>query len=133
VKGGREMQKVLIVKEGRWGLVEPKEYQEQIEFYQKVLDRAEAPSLYGRGKEKAAEVRLVETAEEAEKITRIERVKAIVFVSRGMEVQAEKFAEAFPKTKVIVFTGAIPEGKVIWVNKACMSDSKQIQDIVLWW
>jgi len=58
-------------------------------------------------------------------------ITAVVFISRGMEKEAERIAKAYPKVRVIVFTGLIPEGKVIWVKKATV-DIETVRKIVLY-
>lgn len=117
--------RVLIVKEGQWGIVSPESYQDQIEMYKEILDRAK--DTEGN---RMAMVEIVATAAEAERRAKTE-ADIVIFISRGMEKEAERFAKAFPRIKVIVFTGAIPEGKVIWVNKGYAADTKTIQNIVL--
>lgn len=126
------------MQEGQWGLVKPEDYKEQISLYQQTLDEEEEPyGSEGRqvGFRRAAEVRVVATANEAEKIIKTaplnERIGVVIFISRGMERIAEKLAATYPKTKVIVFTGLIPEGKVIWVSKAWATSPEAIQNIVL--
>jgi len=124
------MKRVLIVKEGQWGSVKPEEYEEQIELYQRILD--EAKDYKG---EKAAKVEVVATAEKAEKIIKTaplnDKIDVVIFISRGMEWIAEKFAATYPRTRVIVFTGLIPEGKVIWLQKSATIGGETIRDIVL--
>ncbi len=115
--------RVFIVKEGHWGSVEPKEYLEQIEIFKEVIESAE-DSL---GK-KLAQVTIIETAKEAqEKVTGSD---AVIFISRGMERVAEKMASENPRVRVVVFTGLIPKGKVIWFDKGWF-DRKAIQNVVL--
>lgn len=121
------MKTIFIVKEGQWGLVNPEDYQKQIEFYKSILEAAKD----SRG-EKKARVKIVATAEEAERRAGME-ADVVVFISREMEVAAEKLAKNLPRIKVVVFTGAIPKGKVIWVDKAGTADRKMIQQIVLQW
>ncbi|PJA63867.1 MAG: hypothetical protein CO160_01665 [Candidatus Portnoybacteria bacterium CG_4_9_14_3_um_filter_43_11] len=118
-------QRVFIVKEGQWGLMKPEEYESIIKLYKEVLERAEDT----KGN-KMAEVEVVETTKEAVKRANME-ADVVVFISRGMEEEAEKLASAYPRIKVVVFTGAIPQGKVIWVNKACAAGMETIQNIVL--
>ena len=118
-------QRVFIVKEGQWGSVKPEEYKSIIELYKRVLERA----LDARGN-KMATVEIIETAKEAEKRAEME-ADVVVFISCGMGEEAERFAKSFPRIKVIVFTGDIPKGKVIWVSKGWAADSKTIQNIVL--
>lgn len=120
-------QRVFIVKEGSWGSVEAESYQGQIEMYRRTLEEAKD----SRG-DKLADVKTIETAKEAEERAKME-ADVVVFISRGMGEKAERLAKAFPRVKVIVFTGAIPEGKVIWVSKGWVDSRKEICDIVLRW
>lgn len=119
--------RVFIVKEGSWGSVKAESYQKQIETYQRYLDEARD----FRGK-KAAQVTVVNTAEEAEKRVKME-ADVVVFISKGMEREAEKIARENPRVRVIVFTGDIPEGKIVWALKSAAADRELIQDIVLDW
>jgi uncharacterized protein involved in cysteine biosynthesis len=126
------MKRVLIVKEGHFGEVKQEEYAEEIELFRHALEVAEVPSLIGREKkEKAAKVEVVETAQEVEKILSREKVDAVVFISRGMESSAEKIASSYPKTRITVFTGLIPDGKVVWVDKTWITGKEIIQRPVL--
>ncbi len=118
--------RVFIVKEAPRGSVKAESYQEQIEMYQRHLDKAKD----FRGK-KAAQVAVV-TAEEAEKRIKME-VDVVVFISEEMELQAEKIARENPKVRVIIFADDIPEGKIVWAPKSATADRELIQDIVLDW
>lgn len=120
------MKRVFIVAEGQWGSVRPEEYQGQIRLYQEILSEAED----SEGK-KAALVTIVDTIQEAERKLKEEGADVVVFISRGVEKDAERIARENPRTRVVVFTGLIPEGKVVWVSKAHAADRKTIQSIVL--
>lgn len=125
------MKKVLIVKEGQWGDIKPEEYQLLINYFQRTLKKVEFPSLYQEGrKEKAAEVRIIEATQDAEKILKTEGADAVLFISRGMEFTAERLATLYPKTRVIVFTDLIPERKVIWIDKIWLN-RELIENVVL--
>ncbi len=128
------MKTVLIVAEGSWGRMKEgdKGYKEEIQYYTTFLEAAKSPRL-GGGEEKAATVKVVPTAEVAEEMIKSGGVDAVVFISRGMEVVAEQFAGAYPETRIVVFTGLIPKGKVIWVNKIwdTATTHKGVQDVVL--
>lgn len=121
----KKMKRVLIVKEGKFGLVDRKIYQMWIDLYERIL-----------GKE--ARVEVIETAEETEEILKKEEVDAVVFISRGIQEIAERFADTYLKTRIVVFTGFIPfpdtmsSKKVIWVDKGKATDPQIIRDIVLW-
>jgi len=123
------MKKVLICKDGGWGMVKPDEYQDLIDILKRVLEDVTVPGLNGKI-EKAAEIKVV-TTEEVEKILKSgTHVDTLVFFSRGKERIAENIAAAYPRTKVVVFTGLLPEGKVVWVEKRTLS-IETIQKIVL--
>ena len=57
----------------------------------------------------------------------------VVFISKGMEREAEKIARENPRVRVIVFTVHIPEGKIVWALKSATASRELIQDIVLDW
>ncbi len=118
--------RVLIVKEGQWGWVEPEEYQELIKLYTGILE--EAKDSLGN---QLAQVTIVDTIKEAEARIRME-ADVVVFVSRGVEEEAERIAREHPKIRVIVFTGLIPGGKVVWVQKTWAASRESIQNIILY-
>lgn len=129
------MKRVIIVEEGQWGGVKAEDYRSVINLYREVLETAEVPSLSVQGKkEKAAEVQVVATVAEAEKKIKEaplnQMIDVVVFISRGQEFTAERFAKTYPRTRIVVFTGLIPEGKIIWVDKG-HCDHKMIENIVL--
>lgn len=75
------------------------------------------------------------TAVEAEEKIRREvlnqKTDVVIFMSRDMGWWAKKFAAAFPEKKILVFTGLVPEGEVIWVDKWLIADPQNLRDIVL--
>lgn len=117
--------RVFLVKEGCWGEMKPEDYQVQIEMYRQILEEAKDTQ-----ESKAAEVTVIDTIEEAEKRLKME-ADVVVFISRGVEREAERIARENPNVRVIVFTGLIPKGKVIWVDKAMTMSRETIEDIVL--
>ena len=107
---------VLIVKEGQWGQATPDDYERQVKYLQETLE-AEVPAPHG-GMQKAADVEIFATAKEAEhRIQTGTGVSAVVFVTRDMEKVAEEMAARYPRMRVVVWTGFIPDGKVIWIGK----------------
>lgn len=127
------MKKVLFVSEGQWGTAEPQEYRDLIDIYVCCLSAAkrEFSSCSGKKGDKEAVVQVMATSAEAEEKIREERINVVIFISRSMGDVAKKLAEIFPSTKIIVLTGLIPEGEVIWVNKAWISDPQFLTKIVL--
>jgi hypothetical protein len=132
------LKRVIIVAEGQWGQLKPEDYQPQIEMFRRVLEEAEEPyGSEGRqvGTRKTIQVQVAKTVAEAEMMIKDAaidtRPEVVIFISRGMEAIAERFAAIYPKIKIIVLTGLIPEGKVIWVHKGWLLGSKFLQNIVL--
>jgi len=119
--------RVFIVAEGQWGMVTSEEYKEQVERYRRILE--EAKDFQGN---RAAEVTIIDTIAEAEKRLATE-ADVVVFISRGVEKAAERIVREHPRVRVIVFTGLIPEGKIVWVRKMFTADRETIQNIVLHW
>lgn len=126
------MQRVIIVKEGEWGMLstEKGDYDAWLGILQRAVEDAVAESLDGK-KLKMATVEVVDTLNEALEKLRNGRIDAIVFNSRGMLDQARKIKREHRNTKVIVFTGLIPDDEVILVDKGWLLDKKQIQRIIL--
>ncbi len=121
---------VLIVKEGQWGQATPEDYELQVKYLQETLE-AEVPALHG-GTQKAADVEIFATAKEAEhRIQTGTGVSAIVFVSRDMERTAEEMAARYPRMRVAVWTGFIPDGKVIWIGKGWTTRAEDLRAHIL--
>ena len=123
--------RVAIVDEGEWGDVRRArgDYADLNKRLKMALEAAETSSLSGH-KEKAAEVKIVQSVKEAGEW--LQGYGAIIFTTRGMLGEAKKFAEQFSKIRVILLTGLIPEGEVVLFNKAWLRDRKQIEEIVLY-
>lgn len=105
------MKKVFIVREGQYDSFT------QSDDYKNLIDSL--VELLVRTTSRADEVS-VEVAPTAESIvSRInrERIDVVIFVSRDMARVAEDFAKIFPMTRIVVLTGLIPEGKIIWLDK----------------
>lgn len=118
--------RVFIVREGSWGRVEAESYQKQVEFYRRALEGTK-DSMGG----KAARVTVIDTIAEAERRLEME-ADVVVFISRGVEQAAERIARENPRVRVVVFTASIPEGKVVWADKAFTADPQMVEQIVLY-
>ena len=119
--------RVFIVREGSWGQVTDEEYGEQVEMYKDIL--AGVKDNYGN---EEAVVEVIETIAEAERRVSLEADK-VVFISRGAEQAAERIAKANPHVRVVIFSGLIPDGKVVWAHKISTANPKMITNIVLYW
>lgn len=125
--------RVAIVDKGEWGVVKRArgDYADLNERLKKALEAAETSDLRGH-KEKAAEVRIVHDVKEAsEWLQEYGGYGVIIFTTRGTLGEAKRFAEQFPKIRVILLTGLLPEGEVVLFNKAWLRDREQIVELVL--
>ncbi len=126
------MQKVIIVKEGEWGTLSTKkgDYDSWLSILQEAVEDAVREGPGGK-KEKVATVEVVDTLDEALKKLQNERIDAIVFKSRGMLNEARKIKQEHRRTRVIVFTGLIPDDEVILIDKGWLLGREEIQRIIL--
>ncbi|OGZ33325.1 MAG: hypothetical protein A3I88_00145 [Candidatus Portnoybacteria bacterium RIFCSPLOWO2_12_FULL_39_9] len=122
------MKKVVIVREGQWGLVKKESYEEFIEILKEILEKAVSPD----GKEKIAEVEVVETSAEALLKLRMGGIDTLIFISRDKLAEARQIKKVHRRLKVVLFTGLIPEEEIILVDKGWLLDSREIKHIVLY-
>lgn len=102
--------KVIIVKEGQWGSLEPKDYVWVVKRCKECLERA------------GGEVLVVETAQDARESLQQDQTFSVVFVSRGAYPAAKSLANDFPKTRIVILSGLLPLGEenqenIIWLTK----------------
>lgn len=132
------MKRVIIVGEGTWGQATPGDYKDLVELFRDSLggavDSYSIPGSDQAENEKIFRVEVVATAVEAEQIIKSaalnQPIEKVIFVSRGMELIAERLAATYPQIRVIIFSGLVPEGKIVWVNKSVIHDSNTLKDIV---
>ncbi|MDP3762900.1 MAG: hypothetical protein Q8Q97_02405 [bacterium] len=117
--------RVAIVNEGEWGAVKREEgdYDEFAGTLEKCLTEA----TWSDGNKKA-EVKVVKNSEEA--LSWLQNAGAMIFVTRGMLWKAKEIAQKHRHIRVVLFTGLIPEGEVIFAEKAYLN-REQIKAIVL--
>ena len=119
------MKNVLIVGTQGWNQLKPEDYASLITTIKNAL---EDEVQVGSHKQPAAEVELVPTPEEARAQLRSgKRIDVVVFVSRGEQADAEQLALQYPHTRMIVLTGLIPDGLVVWVGKHWIRSSEDIR------
>ena len=100
------MLKVLIVKDGRIG--------EQ----PKLRTLALSGMLNDEGLvKKAIKVEIVENTKEIMDRMQTEPIHAVIFLTRTKAEIAEKLAAEYPSTRFYIFTGRIPQGKAIWIER----------------
>lgn len=136
------MKKVIIVKEGSWGDLhsEKGDYDSLMEVLKMVIERPAVVFDSGKKVERrVAEVEFVETQKEA--LNRVleapinVQVHAVIFKSRSMMDVAKKFKkrclEMHRETKVILFSGLLPEGEVILIEHSWNLDPENLQSIIV--
>lgn len=78
-----------------------------------------------------AEVEVMETANDALRLIMGEKIDVLVFISRGMMTKARKIKKEYPKLKIVLFTGLIPDEEIILVSKGWLLGVKETQRIIL--
>lgn len=110
--------RVVIVKEGIWGLMGGDDYDSWIESVVNSLNRATKKDAYSGEETKMAEsVEVVATLKEAEVLIRESRVDILILKSRSMIQGAREIKAENPRLKVILFTGKVPDEEIIIANK----------------
>lgn len=124
--------KVIIVNEGGFGdlSAEKGDYNKMIELITAALEE-EQKSLSGAGKEKPVEVTVVKTSNEAEEKMAGNDVDIVVFVTRGMLAKARGIKATYPRVKVVVLTGLLPEDEVVLINKIWLNNYRSIRDHII--
>ncbi len=131
------MKRIIIIQEGQWGSLKHEDYQDFVDYLVNILSniKREFDGCFSKKGEKEAVVEVVATSAEAEAQIRQQaanaRIDIVIFVSRDMSTTAERFAKMFPKTKIMVFTGLIPDGQVVWVDKKWLMSPEILKNIVL--
>ena len=90
--------KVIIVEQGSLGNVQGDEYEAIINLLKRRIMKDE-----GVG------VTFVPTLADAQDILKQEEMSSIVFISRGMLSEARQIKDDYPKLRVVIFTGLLPE------------------------
>lgn len=103
--------KVAIIKPKGRGWVKPEEYDRITEEFHDELARVK----YSDGGERA-EPQIFSTASEA--LPWLNGYGAMIFLSRGDIEVAKETARAFPNIRVVLYTGLLPKGEVIYIGKA---------------
>lgn len=115
--------KVIIVKEGQWGSVPPRDYSRVIGMCERLLKGA------------GAEVCIVETAQDAREILRLGKVVSVIFISRGAYPEAGILAKDFPDLKVIILSGLDPlpgelHENITWLHKGQFSEYDLVEAVL---
>ncbi|MBI4132395.1 MAG: hypothetical protein HY474_02060 [Candidatus Sungbacteria bacterium] len=120
------MRKVAIVNTGGYGdhSAEKGSYDSLVETLERTLKQARRSD-----QQPAADVSVTRSTEEA--LQWVGGYGTVVYVTRGMGRDAKKVAEEHPGVRVVIFTGAVPEREVFWFSKWWVSDTEQLEAVVL--
>lgn len=126
------LQKVVIVQEGQWGIASRQggDYDGWEKTLGRAIESARREDPVTHEKEKVAEVEFATLSDAMEMVSR-SRVDVLVFDSRSMLHHARKVKQAYPKLKVVLFTGLIPEDEVILVSKGWPLGIDMVRRIIL--
>ncbi|MBI4032768.1 hypothetical protein HY374_03620 [Candidatus Berkelbacteria bacterium] len=118
--------RVAIVNAGHWGNLREgdDDYTSLVEKLEESLKKAKRTD-----DQPAADVRVVRSTDEA--LAWLYNRDVIIYISRGMTDEAKKVAAEHPRIRVILFTGLVPDGEVIFVSKTWVYSSEQIRNVVL--
>ena len=122
-----EPTKVAIVKAGEWG-----DLRQGKGDYDSVIERLEVALREAKraiDSQPAAAVQVVQSTQEA--LSWVMGSGTIVYISRGMIREAEKVAAEHLSVRVVLLTGLLPEGRVVFVNKTWISSAEQVENVVL--
>lgn len=127
--------KVIIVNAGGFGELSAKkgDYDGIIAPIKEALEE-EQESSFGTGKEKPAEVTVVKTLKEAEEkvaFGSLGYANVVVFITRGMLSEAKKIKATYPRVKVVVMTGLLPEDEVVLIDKTWLCSRRSIREHIL--
>lgn len=70
---------------------------------------------------KTIKVEIVENVRAVKERVQKETVHAVIFLTRTMAATVEKLALEHPPTRFFIFTGRIPEERVIWIEREWLS------------
>jgi hypothetical protein len=107
--------RIAIVSAGEWGSAKRAEghYDELEQTFFRALEAAETTSFNSVKKERAADVKMVASAEDA--LQWVGSFGTIIFMTRGLIHDAKRIARDRPSVRVVVYTGLIPEGEIVFV------------------
>lgn len=126
-------ERIVIVRQSAWGGVKKETYDSQINLIKEALEEA-TEKYYHQGKERerkrAKSVEVVDTIEEVWKKAKRDEMNILIFLSAGRASEARAIKEKYRHLKVLILTGLIPDGEIIWVSKRWASEMKILKTIV---
>lgn len=127
-----EKQHVVIVAQGSFGNLKEDEYRSWTETYVAMLESARRQDPHTKEEVPVATVEVVPSvAVLREKFSGFPRPDVVIFRTCSMLVEARAIKREFPRAKVIVFTGAMPDDEVILVHKRWNIGIDGLRSIIL--
>lgn len=120
---------IWVVKGYTWGAIPQEEADENIRTQVRLLESATRYDSDAKADVPAAVVEVVERGDLAGRLERYPRANIVVFPSRGAIDRAKEIALRYRDVKVVVLTGLLPEGEVLFVDKGWDPDA--IRDVIL--
>jgi hypothetical protein len=117
--------KVIFVNAGGYGDVSASkgDYDKIIASFSEELEGMTQLATVGEGREKVATTITVKNTDEAIALIKGGGDHSLVFLSRSMIPKAREVKRSYPKIRVVVFTGLIPDDEVIIVSKGWVGSS----------
>jgi len=113
--------KIVLIKEGGWGTVPQKSYEEQIESLKILIESLAERAKIVKKFESEIKVEVMDTyADFCKKYIGTSRC-IVIFNSRSMISKAQELKKKHPKIKVFVLSGAISDVEAILLDKIWLS------------
>ena len=115
---------IVIIKQGGWGSISKKDYDDIAVFLKKMLKRISnqrAELSVGLAELKVDIVNSLSDIED--RLGVLNDIEVIIFLSRSEIETAKELRKKYEHIrKVIVLTGLIPDDEILIVEKACLTD-----------
>ena len=120
---------VVIVSQGEWGIARKSTYENLVSML--VLDLEGITEKVGEREEKAVNITVVDSIDEALRIMGNKTIDFLIFISRSMIPRAREVKKLHPDIGIVVLTGLIPDDEIIIIDKGwIVSGTPLLQRIV---
>ena len=110
---------VIVNAGGRMQLsAEAGDYDQTVDFLVRTLTGLKSVTPPERNR---AEAKVVTSVEDADMELQHGRVDVLIFMTLGLRHEAERIKTQYPKVKVIVLTGLLPDDEVVLVDKSWLN------------
>ncbi len=121
---------VVIVREGHWGLIKEGGNDSWVMACQWNLEEATTLDTHTHAEVPAAKVEIIEKLEQLEPRLKFGDVDVVIFVSKGVAAKAKQLKAKYPRTRMFVCTGDVPDDEIIWVRKSSL-DGEMMKKLFL--